>query len=106
MRLYSSLAAAVFVAACSSASTPPGGTCATRASAELSALQTAIGVAETNIARGFSVQRILSEDGTQVEEVQTPIDVDDETEKLASLQAQLGPVQAKTNTAIAQCSGR
>jgi len=103
MRSVYSLGVAVFIAACSSSSTPPGGSCATRASAELSALQAAIETAETNIERGFGIERQLVAGSSQVEEVQVAINVAKERQKLADLQERLGPVQAQTNAAAAQC---
>lgn len=105
MRLVFSLGAAVFLTACSMSSTPPGGSCATRASAELNALQAAIQSAETNIARGYSEERQVVEGSTQVETVQVPVNAAKEQQKLAGLQARLGPVQAQTDAALALCSG-
>jgi len=103
MRIVYSLGTALFIAACSASSTPPGGTCATRASVELSALQAAIQTAETNLARGYGEERRVSADGAQVEVVQVPINAAKERRILADLKAQLGPVQAQTDIALAQC---
>ncbi len=101
MRSVYSLGVAVFIAACSASSTPPGGTCATRASVELSALQAAIQTAETNLARGYGEERRVSADGVEV--VQVPINAAKERQILADLKARLGPVQAQTDIALAQC---
>ncbi len=103
MRIVYSLSTALFIAACSSSSTPPGGTCTTRASAELSALQAAIQTAETNLERGYGVERRLVSGSSQVEQVQVPINAAKERQILAGLQARLGPIQAQTDAAVAQC---
>lgn len=103
MRIVLFLGAAAILAACSSSSTPLGGTCATRANSELAALQTAIQVSEQTVERGFSTVRQVSADGSQFEEVQVPVNVAKERQNLASLQARLGPVQAEANAALALC---
>ncbi len=104
MRTVLSLSAALFIAACSTSSTPPGGTCATRASAELTALQAAIQTAETNIARGYGLTPQVVAGGTQIEEVRVPINVGKERRNLADLKARLGAVQAQTDAALAACN--
>lgn len=104
MRIVFSLGTALFIAACSTSSTPPGGTCATRASAELTALQAAIQTAETNIARGYGMMPQVVGDGGQIEEVRVPINVAKERRNLADLKARLGPVQAETDAALAACN--
>ena len=103
MRIVYSLGTALFIAACSASSTPPGGTCATRASVELSALQAAIQTAETNLARGYGEERRAVAGGTQIEVVQVPINAAKERQILADLKVRLGPVQAQTDIALAQC---
>ena len=104
MRIVLFLGAAAVLAACSSSSTPTGGTCQTRANSQLTALQAAISVSEQTIERGYSTVRQLSADGSQFEEVQVPVNVAKERQNLANLQARLGPVQAETDAALALCS--
>jgi len=102
MRIVFFTGAAVFLAACSMSSTPTGGDCATRASTELSALQSAIQATEVNIARGYTLDRQIEENG-QITQVQVPLNTAKENQKLANLNARLGDVQARTNVAMAQC---
>ncbi len=103
MRSIYSIGVAAFLAACSMSSTPAGGSCTARASTELNALTAAIQTAETNIARGFAVERQISEDGLQVADVEVPINAAKERQRLADMQARLGDVQASTDAALAQC---
>ncbi len=103
MRIVYSLGAAVFLSACAASSTPPGGTCATRASTELSALQAAIQTAETSIERGYAMVRQLGADGVQIVDVRVPVNVAKERQTLAGLQARLPEVQAQTDVALAAC---
>ena len=103
MRIIYSIGVATLLAACSMSSTPTGGSCTARASTELNALTAAIQTAETNIARGFAVERQISEDGLQVADVQVPINKAKESQRLADLQARLGGVQAQTDAAVALC---
>ena len=103
MRLVLSLGTAVILTACSMSSTPPGGSCATRASAELNALNGAISSAELNLSRGYSVERQLVDGSNEVVEVQVPINAAKERQKLAGLQARHSGVQAQTDAALALC---
>ncbi len=103
MRIILSIGVAALLAACSSSSTPPGGTCQTRANSELNALNTAISVSEQTIERGFSIVRQVSADGSQFEEIQVPVNVAKERQNLASLQARLAPTQAEATAALALC---
>jgi len=103
MRIVFSIGVVAFLAACSSSSTPPGGSCEARASTELNALTAAIQTAETNIERGFSIERQISEDGLQVTDVEIRINAAKERQRLADMQARLVGVQASTDAALAQC---
>ena len=103
MRLVLSLGAAVILTACSMSSTPPGGSCVSRASADLNALNGAITSAETNLARGYGIERQAVENSSQIESVQVPINAAKERHKLAGLQTRLPGVQAQTDTALALC---
>lgn len=103
MRSVFLLGSAVVLAACSTSSTPVGGDCASRASAELNALKGAITTAQTNLANGYSIERRFVEGSTTVEEVHVPLNAAKEKQKLAGLQARLGPVQAQTDAALARC---
>ncbi len=103
MRLVLSLSAALVASACSFSTTTANGSCAARATTELTALQAAIQTAEENLARGFSIERQLVGGSTQVEEVQVPINVAKENAKLAGLQERLGATQAQADSALAAC---
>jgi hypothetical protein len=103
MRLVLSLSAALVASACSFGTTTASGSCAARATTELTALQAAIQTAEENLARGYSVERQLVEGSTQVEEVQMPINAAKEREKLAGLQGRLDATQAQADSALAAC---
>ena len=103
MRIVLSIGAALLVAACATSSTPVGGTCETRANAELTALKAAIQTSEQNIARGFAMVRQLDPATGQVTEVQAPINAASERQNLANLQGRLGPVQAEAAAAVAAC---
>ena len=103
MRIVYSLGTAAFLAACAGSSTPPGGTCETRAMTELSALQAAIQTAETSIERGYNLERRVVADTNQIEEVQVSINVAKERQNLANLQSRLESTQAQADAAVAQC---
>jgi len=103
MRIVFTLGVAGFLAACSMSSTPPGGSCASRASADLNALEAAIQSAETNIERGFALVRQVAADGAQFEEVRVSVNRAKERQKLADLTARLEGVQAQTDAALALC---
>ena len=103
MRTVLYFGAAALLAACSSSSTPTGGTCETQARAELNALQAAIQVSEQSISLGYSTVRQFSADGTQVEDVRVPVNVGKERQNLANLQGRLGAVQAEADAAVARC---
>ena len=103
MRIVLSIGAALFVAACATSSTPVGGTCETRANAELTALKAAIQTSEQNIERGFAMVRQLDPATGQVTEVQVPVNTARERQNLANLNAGLGPVQAEANAAVTAC---
>jgi len=105
MRLVLSLGTAVFLSACAMSSTPPGGNCTTRASAELNGLYAAISSAETNLARGYGVERQVVGDSAQIQAVQVPINASKERHKLTGLQARLPDIQAQTDAAVAMCTG-
>lgn len=105
MRIVYSLGAAAFLAACSMSSTPPGGTCATRASVDLNALQAAIQIAETNLGLGYSIAQRAVAGSTEIQNIKVPINGAKERQSLAAMQARLGDVQAQTDIALAQCSG-
>jgi hypothetical protein len=103
MRIVLSIGAALFVAACATSSTPVGGTCETRANAELTALKAAIQTSEQNIERGYEMVRQFDPATGQVTKVQTPINAARERQNLANLQGRLGPVQASAAAAVAAC---
>ena len=105
MRLILSLSTAAILSACAMSSTPPGGTCVTRASTELNALMSAIQSAETNLARGYVIVSRVSAETAQIEEVELPINAANERNKLANLNAKLDGVQAQTDAAVAMCAG-
>jgi len=103
MRIVIFFGAAALLAACSSASTPVGGTCETQARAELNALQGAIQVSEQSISLGYSTVRVVSADGSQVEEARLPVNVARERGDLANMRGRLGAVQAEADAAVAAC---
>ena len=103
MRIVYSLGAAAFLAACAGSSPPPGGTCETRAMTELSALQAAIQTAETNVERGYALERRITPDTSQIEEVRVPVNVAKERRILADLRGRLESTQAQADAALAQC---
>ncbi len=103
MRSVFTLGAAAFLAACSMSSTPVGGDCTTRANTELMALKSAIEAAETNLARGYAIERRIDEATGTTIEAHAPINRAEEQAKLASLNARLPDVQARAAAAVAQC---
>ena len=103
MRIVLFLGTAALLAACSSSSTPLGGTCESHANSELYALQGAIQASEQSIENGFSVVRQVSADGTQLEDVQVSVNVAKERQNLANLLARLEPTQAQATAALALC---
>ena len=103
MRIVLSIGAALFVTACATSSTPVGGTCETRANAELTALKAAIQTSGQNLERGYAMVRQLDPASGQVIEVQAPVNAARERQNLANLQGRLGPVQAEAAAAVAAC---
>lgn len=122
MRHYLIIPALLGLAACST----PRESCIYDANSQLRSLESRIATAEGNIARGFAVfestERVTVEatcteelaDGTlrnyDCDRTETvtrsepvAIDVAEERRKLASLRAQLGPLQAATLSAERQC---
>ncbi|NOR62934.1 MAG: hypothetical protein GQ535_10630 [Rhodobacteraceae bacterium] len=103
MRIVLSIGAAVFVAACATSSTPVGGTCETRANAELTALKAAIQTSEQNLARGYALVRQLDPATGQVTEVQASVNSAKERQNLSNMQGRLGSVQAEADAGVAAC---
>jgi ubiquinone biosynthesis protein UbiJ len=66
-------------------------------------LQAAIQTSETNLARGYAEEHRMVAGSAQV--VRVPLDTAKERQRLAGLQARLGPLQAKTASAVAVCGG-